>query len=151
MTRPRSAVGNVSGNRCESDCRSRGRGFDPCPVPSFSSLSLNHSRTVSTTVNVIIEKYIRRKKILIYVIIVIYSSLTRRRQYGEVANLLQGVLNVLEHFQRYMSIPQIKELADRYIYRTQFFSINLLRMLKIFSNDIRLIPSCTLCAVEINL
>ena len=41
------------------------------------------------------------------------SSLTRRRQYGEVANLLQGVLNVLEHFQRYMSIPQIKELADR--------------------------------------
>ncbi|KAL4223807.1 Vacuolar protein sorting-associated protein 53 [Mactra antiquata] len=41
------------------------------------------------------------------------TSLTRRRQYGEVANLLQGVLNVLEHFQRYMSIPQIKELADR--------------------------------------
>lgn len=41
------------------------------------------------------------------------NSLTRRRQYGEVANLLQGVLNVLEHFQRYMSIPQIKELADR--------------------------------------
>ena len=23
------AVGNVSGNRCESDCRSRGREFDP--------------------------------------------------------------------------------------------------------------------------
>ena len=32
---PRSAVGNVSGNRCESDCRSRGREFDPCPVPYF--------------------------------------------------------------------------------------------------------------------
>ncbi|KAK3586403.1 hypothetical protein CHS0354_013107 [Potamilus streckersoni] len=41
------------------------------------------------------------------------TTLTRRRQYGEVANLLQGVLNVLEHFQKYMSIPQIKELADR--------------------------------------
>ncbi|KAJ8313104.1 hypothetical protein KUTeg_010477 [Tegillarca granosa] len=40
-------------------------------------------------------------------------SLTKRRQYGEVANLLQGVLNVLEHFQKYMSIPQIKQLADR--------------------------------------
>ncbi|KAL3858283.1 hypothetical protein ACJMK2_012931 [Sinanodonta woodiana] len=41
------------------------------------------------------------------------NTLTRRRQYGEVANLLQGVLNVLEHFQKYTSIPQIKELADR--------------------------------------
>ena len=35
MTGPRSAVGNVSGNRCESDCRSRGREFDPGPVPYF--------------------------------------------------------------------------------------------------------------------
>ena len=34
-TGPRSAVGKVSGNRCESDCRSRGREFDPCPVPYF--------------------------------------------------------------------------------------------------------------------
>ena len=35
MTGPRSAVGNVSGNRCESDCRYRGREFDPGPVPYF--------------------------------------------------------------------------------------------------------------------
>ena len=34
-TVPRSAVGYVSGNRCESDCRSRGREFDPGPVPYF--------------------------------------------------------------------------------------------------------------------
>ena len=34
-TGPRSAVGYVSGNRCESDCRSRGREFDPGPVPNF--------------------------------------------------------------------------------------------------------------------
>ena len=34
-TGPRSTVGNVSGNRCESDCRSRGREFDPSPVPYF--------------------------------------------------------------------------------------------------------------------
>ena len=34
-TGPRSAVGNVSGYRCVSDCRSRGREFDPCPVPYF--------------------------------------------------------------------------------------------------------------------
>ena len=32
---PRSAVGNVSGYRCEADCRSRGREFDPGPVPYF--------------------------------------------------------------------------------------------------------------------
>ena len=33
--RPRSAVGNVSGYRCVSDCRSRGCEFDPGPVPYF--------------------------------------------------------------------------------------------------------------------
>ena len=32
---PRSAVGNVSGYRCVSECRSRGREFDPGPVPYF--------------------------------------------------------------------------------------------------------------------
>ncbi|XP_071493403.1 vacuolar protein sorting-associated protein 53 homolog [Diadema antillarum] len=41
------------------------------------------------------------------------ENMTRRRQYGEVANLLQGVVNVLEHFQKYMSIPQIRQLADK--------------------------------------
>ena len=35
---PRSAVGNVSGNRCEFDCRSRGREFDPGPVPYFREI-----------------------------------------------------------------------------------------------------------------
>ena len=30
-----SAVGNVSGYRCVSDCRSRGRKFDPGSVPYF--------------------------------------------------------------------------------------------------------------------
>ena len=32
---PHSAVGSVSGYRCVSDCRSRGREFDPGPVPYF--------------------------------------------------------------------------------------------------------------------
>ena len=32
LTGPRSAVGNVSGYRCVSDCNSRGREFDPGPV-----------------------------------------------------------------------------------------------------------------------
>ena len=35
ITGLRSAVGNVSGYRCVSDCRSRGREFDPGPVPYF--------------------------------------------------------------------------------------------------------------------
>ena len=35
FTGPRSAVGNVSGYRCVSDCRSGGREFDPSPVPYF--------------------------------------------------------------------------------------------------------------------
>ena len=30
-----STVGNVSGYRCMSDCISRGREFDPGPVPYF--------------------------------------------------------------------------------------------------------------------
>ena len=30
-----STVGNVSGNRFESDCRSRGGEFDPGPVPYY--------------------------------------------------------------------------------------------------------------------
>ena len=34
-TGPRSEVGNVSGYRCVSDCRSRDREFDPGPVPYF--------------------------------------------------------------------------------------------------------------------
>ena len=40
-------------------------------------------------------------------------SLTHNRQYGEVANLLQGVLNVLDHFKKYFSVPQIRQLADK--------------------------------------
>ena len=34
-TGPRSAVGNVSGYKCVPDCKSRGREFDPGPVPYF--------------------------------------------------------------------------------------------------------------------
>uniref|UniRef100_A0A4W5Q0D7 Vacuolar protein sorting-associated protein 53 homolog n=1 Tax=Hucho hucho TaxID=62062 RepID=A0A4W5Q0D7_9TELE len=41
------------------------------------------------------------------------EAMTRKRQYGEVANLLQGVVNVLEHFHKYMGIPQIRHLSER--------------------------------------
>ncbi|KAG8194624.1 hypothetical protein JTE90_003101 [Oedothorax gibbosus] len=39
--------------------------------------------------------------------------LVKKRQYGEIANLLQGVTNVLDHFQKYMGIPQIARLGDK--------------------------------------
>ena len=50
----RLTVGNMSGYRCESDCKSRGHEFDPGPVQyfrgdflrSFTSLPLNHSSRV---------------------------------------------------------------------------------------------------------
>ena len=35
QTGPRSAVGNVSGYKCEADCISRGREFDPGPILSW--------------------------------------------------------------------------------------------------------------------
>ena len=42
----RSAVGNVSGYRCESDDRSRGCEFDPGPVPYFCGVDLEIISTV---------------------------------------------------------------------------------------------------------
>ncbi|OQV21214.1 Vacuolar protein sorting-associated protein 53-like protein [Hypsibius exemplaris] len=41
------------------------------------------------------------------------ESLQSRRQYGEIANLLHGLMNVLEHFDKYLVIPEIRILADR--------------------------------------
>lgn len=40
-------------------------------------------------------------------------TLVKTRQYGDVANLLQGVANVVEHFDNYHSIPQISQLAQK--------------------------------------
>ncbi|XP_054723546.1 vacuolar protein sorting-associated protein 53 homolog [Uloborus diversus] len=41
------------------------------------------------------------------------QNLVKKRQYGEIANLLQGVTNVLDHFQKYIRIPQIAHLAEK--------------------------------------
>ena len=46
-TGPRSEVGNVSGNRCKSDCRSRGGKFDPGQVPY--SVEIDHE-IISTVI-----------------------------------------------------------------------------------------------------
>ena len=41
------------------------------------------------------------------------TTLANNRQYGEAALLLQGLLEVLNHFKNYQNIPQIKELSDQ--------------------------------------
>ncbi|CAG7834968.1 unnamed protein product [Allacma fusca] len=41
------------------------------------------------------------------------ENMVKARQYGDVANLLQGVANVVEHFDSYYCIPQIAQLAQR--------------------------------------
>ena len=46
-TGPRSAVGNMSGYRCMSDCRSRGRKFDP--VRSHTLVEIDHE-IISTVI-----------------------------------------------------------------------------------------------------
>lgn len=44
-----------------------------------------------------------------------HTYLSRTRNYGRVANLLPGITNVLEHFEKYIRIPQIKQLSDQVI------------------------------------
>nr|CAG4650778.1 EOG090X024P [Simocephalus serrulatus]SVE94101.1 EOG090X024P [Simocephalus serrulatus] len=41
------------------------------------------------------------------------ESLCQKRQYSEIASLLQGVSRVMEHFTPYLDIPQVKQLADQ--------------------------------------
>ena len=41
------------------------------------------------------------------------NLLKDRREYGEVATLLQGVINVLEHLAKYKHIPQVADLANK--------------------------------------
>ena len=41
------------------------------------------------------------------------TQLSQTRQYGEAALLLQGLLEVLNHFKTFQNIPQIKELSDQ--------------------------------------
>ncbi|XP_055339700.1 vacuolar protein sorting-associated protein 53 homolog [Paramacrobiotus metropolitanus] len=54
------------------------------------------------------------------------EALQSRRQYGEIANLLQGLMNVLEHFEKYLAIPEIKQLADRLTKVRQELGVQLL-------------------------
>ena len=60
---------------------------------------------------------------------VIYSftllrSLCQRRQYAEIASLLQGVSKVMEHFNPYLDIPQVKELAEQVTGFINIFTLN---------------------------
>ena len=46
ITGPLSAFGNVSGNTCKSDCRSRGCEYDPGPVHTFAEIDYEIISTV---------------------------------------------------------------------------------------------------------
>jgi hypothetical protein len=37
----------------------------------------------------------------------------KEHQYGEIVMPLQAVMEVMKHFDNYMDIPQIKQLADQ--------------------------------------
>ncbi|XP_011495471.1 PREDICTED: vacuolar protein sorting-associated protein 53 homolog [Ceratosolen solmsi marchali] len=41
------------------------------------------------------------------------KDLTRKKQYGEIILPLQATMEVMQHFNNYMDIPQIKELSDQ--------------------------------------
>ena len=49
LTGPRSAVGNVSGNRCESDCRSRDRESQSIQARSHTFVEIDHE-IISTVI-----------------------------------------------------------------------------------------------------
>ena len=40
----------------------------------------------------------------------------RQRNYAEVSTQLHGAVSVVEEFQKYKNIPQIRELMARYVY-----------------------------------
>nr|CAG4651629.1 EOG090X024P [Triops cancriformis] len=39
--------------------------------------------------------------------------MTQKRLYGEATNLMQGILNVQDHFAHYVNIPQVKQLSEQ--------------------------------------
>nr|CAG4643761.1 EOG090X024P [Lepidurus arcticus] len=41
------------------------------------------------------------------------KTMTQRRLYGEASNLMQGILNVQDHFAQYVGIPQVKQLSEQ--------------------------------------
>ena len=51
-----------------------------------------------------------------------HRLLCEKRQYSEIASLLQGVGRVMEHFTPYLDIPQVKQLADQ-VFCTYFFTL----------------------------
>lgn len=50
-----------------------------------------------------------------------FRVLTQRKQYGEIILPLQAVMQVMQHFNSYMDIPQVKQLSDQV--RTQVVSL----------------------------
>jgi len=49
----------------------------------------------------------------IYCIFLYFRVLTQRKQYGEIILPLQAVMEVMQNFNSYMDIPQVKQLSDQ--------------------------------------
>jgi vacuolar protein sorting-associated protein 53 len=43
----------------------------------------------------------------------IFRVAIKKKSYADIANLLHQVIGVLEHFQPYMTIPQIQDLSNK--------------------------------------
>lgn len=50
--------------------------------------------------------------------------LTQKKQYGEIILPLQAVMEVMQHFNSYMDIPQVKQLSDQVRMQNVFFILN---------------------------
>lgn len=53
--------------------------------------------------------------------------LTQKKQYGEIILPLQAVMEVMQHFNSYMDIPQVKQLSDQV--RVQFIFLIMNRII----------------------
>lgn len=46
-------------------------------------------------------------------VICVFRDLTKKKQYGEIIMPLQAIMEVMQYFNEYMDIPQVKELCDQ--------------------------------------
>lgn len=53
-----------------------------------------------------------------------FRVLTQKKQYGEIVLPLQAVMEVMQHFNSYMDIPQVKQLSDE-VCNMSFYDTNI--------------------------
>lgn len=58
--------------------------------------------------------------------------LTQKKQYGEIILPLQAVMEVMQHFNSYMDIPQVKQLSDQVRVQVIFLIMNRIFLFNMF-------------------